>query len=175
MKKFIVYTDGSYCRGSSTTHGGIVYVPTSSEMQPRRIHVFTSQRELVQSWNVGGECLAAWCALLSIVNEVKRLNNEGMDTYEADIVYDYEGVGSWPTLAWKKRKQPVAKWYYDAVIKLLREVPNLKVNWIWVKAHTGLDKWNSDADAVAFYDMQHCEINNIPICNMDEILSEVFK
>lgn len=174
MKKFLIYTDGSYCKGHKDTHGGIVYVPVNDEMELKRIHVFTTQPELVRSWNVGGECLAAWCALLSVVSEVKRLNKECMDTYECDIVYDYEGVGGWPTLAWKRREKPVAQWYYGAVTNLLKQVPNLKVNWRWVKAHTGRDPWNAEADAVAAYNMEHCEINNIPICDMDETLKEMF-
>ena len=175
MKKFLIYTDGSYCKGSTSTHGGIVFVPMNGEPDARRIHVFTTIPQLVSMWNVGGEILAAWCAIYSVMNEVKKLNEQTMDTYELELVYDYTGIGAWPMRVWKKRNSAGSEWYYQQVEAMKKEVPNLKIKWTWIKGHTGKDRWNTDADAVASYDMQHCEINNIPICNMDEALQEMFK
>lgn len=168
MKKWTVFTDGSYLRDATDVHGGIVYSPIDGG-ELRQIHVVTKNAELVRRWNVGGEILAAWCAIYSVCSEVKRLNNECMDTYVMDIIYDYEGIGKWLTGAWKC-KSNAAKWFVKSVRKMLSEVPNLKLNCYWVKGHADT-YYNEMADAVAFYDMAHCEINNIPICDMDEILA----
>lgn len=168
MKQWTVYTDGSYKRDASDVHGGIVYVPNPGE-KPKQIHVTTTNPELVSRWNVGGEILAAWCAVFSVCQEVKKLNGECMDTYALDIIYDYEGIGKWLVGAWSC-KNKTSKWFVKSVKDMLSDVPNLKLNCYWVKGHADT-YYNEMADAVAFYDMVHCEINNIPICDMDEILA----
>lgn len=167
MKKWVIYTDGSYLRDSDTVHGGIVFVPEEGQ-ELRQIHVKSTCSELVARWNVGGEILAAWCAIFSVYNEVKKLNNECLDTYAVDIIYDYEGIGKWLTKKWKRNNR-ATRWFVDSIHRMLQEVPNLKLNCYWVKGHANT-YYNEIADAVAYYDMVHCEINDIPICDMDEIL-----
>lgn len=172
MKSFIVYTDGSYLSGSGEVHGGIVFVPTEDGMEARRIHVLTRLSEFVSMNNVGGEVLAAWCAIYSVVNEVKKLNEQSMDTYELNLVYDYKGIGEWATRGWK-RNRPATIWFEKSVTEMLESVPNLKVNYIWVKGHADTE-WNEEADSVAYYTMAYAKGAGFPICDMDEVLKEVF-
>lgn len=165
MKEFVCYTDGSF-NNSNETHGGIVFWDNGTYAS--RIHVYSNQAVWYDMRNVGGELIAAYSAILSTVTKVKKLNEESMENYRLTLVYDYRGVGNWITGAWKAKK-PATIWYRDNVKKLLEEVPNLSLNLVWIKGH-GDCRGNNEADRVAEYTMGYALRNNIPICQIDEIM-----
>lgn len=179
MKYYTVFTDGSFGGDESLVHGGVVYWDTIENKATSMIHVQSSVPVFVSMRNVGGEVLAAWAAIFSIANNIKRLNEtEGLETYRLDLVYDYKGVGEWLSGGWRA-KNPVTQWYKDSIKQLLSEVPNLDLKLIWVRGHVTdsvslASAGNHAADRVA-----DCHENGRPagtgIADMDEILKEYFK
>lgn len=169
MVIYNVYTDGSYGGNDGRTHGGIVFADSSDNVL-NTIHVSTSRKELVDMWNVGGEILAVWAAVMSVVSSVRQKNEEGvMDTYKLRLTYDLEGAGSWILGKWKAMK-PATVWYRDSVRRMLQSVPNLELEMRWVKGHaeTAL---NHEADRVADYKMSNVGAST-KVCNMDEVVDE---
>lgn len=166
MQEFICYTDGSF-NTPGETHGGIVF--WDRDTYKSRIHVYSKNNNFTSMRNVGGEIIAAYCAIVSTVNKVKELNKESMDTYKLTLIYDYRGVGDWITGAWKTNKT-ATRWYKEAVTKLLAEVPNLSLNLVWVKGH-GYSAGNNEADRVAEYTMSYAKRNDISICLVDELIN----
>ena len=167
MVNYLVYTDGSY-HVEGETHGGIVFWDENAGTYLSRTHVYTKLNKLTSMWNVGGEIIAAYCAIMMTVNKVKELNNETMDNYKLRLVYDYEGIGKWLTEMWKAKK-PATQWFVKEVHKLLKEVPNLQLELIWVKGH-GACAGNNEADRVSEYTMNYAKNNNIMICLIDEFI-----
>lgn len=162
---WVVYTDGSF-GNDSMCHGGVIFLNKNEYMG---VHVTCTKREFVEMRNVGGEILAAWAAINSIANMVKKLNEDQMDTYELHLVYDYKGVGEWLTGGWKTNKL-ATKWFAQSVNAILKEVPNLKVNYVWVKGHE--DTYgNILADKVAGYDMSYVTRNNITVYDLDTVVN----
>lgn len=165
MKSYTVYTDGSF-GDTNEVHGGIVY--WGEEGPASFVHIKATMPEFVSMRNVGGEILAAWAAIMSIASKVKNANEIEMEYYELNLVYDYKGVGEWLTGGWKTNKV-ATQWFVRSVKEILSAVPNLKVNYVWVKGHTSTEG-NHYADLVANYNMEYSKRNNIPICNLDEVV-----
>ena len=165
MKSWLIFTDGSF-GDDSLCHGGIVYWTDNGN--PIRIHVKCSNTNFTSMRNVGGEILAAWSAIMSVVSQVKKFNEETMDTYELNLVYDYKGVGEWLTGRWKTNK-PATRWFVNAINSILNEVPNLKVNYIWVKGHSD-NRGNAIADKTAAYDMAYVRQEGIKVCDLDSLI-----
>ena len=166
MKRFVIYTDGSF-GDTGEVHGGVVFWADNKE-DIKCIHVCSTNEHFVSMRNIGGEVLAAYSAIMSIVQRIKKSNEDLLETYELDLVFDYKGIGQWATGGWKTNKT-ATRWFAKNVNKLLKEVPNLKVNYIWVKGH-GMSEGNNLADRVSEYTMQYCRRNNIPICSLDEYI-----
>lgn len=172
MQNFIVFTDGSF-HIPGETHGGIVFWGPDNKPS-NALHVYSNNFAFTEMRNVGGEVIAAWCAMLSVAETVKKLNEESMDSYTLNLIYDYEGIGKWATGRWKANK-PATKAYVKFVRDLAIEVPNLKINYIWIRGHQSSDSdnfviGNNEADKVSAYDMKYAENHNIPICNIDEVI-----
>ena len=167
MKYFNVYTDGSFGE-DGLTHGGIVFVKSDNSEVLSVSHVQTRVREFVSMRNVGGEVLAAWAAIFAVANSVKESNEtNGLETYQLNLTYDYEGVGKWLNGQWKCKKH-ATQWYRDSIKAILATVPNLTLNLIWVRGHMG-NEYNEVADRVASYD-KSTRYPNTDICDMDELL-----
>lgn len=165
MKSYTVYTDGSF-GDTNEVHGGIVY--WGEDGPASFVHIKATKPEFVSMRNVGGEILAAWAAIMSIANKVKNANESEMEYYKLNLVYDYKGVGEWLTGGWKTNKV-ATQWFVKSVKEILSAVPNLKVNYVWVKGHASTEG-NHYADLVANYNMEYSKRNNIPICNLDEVV-----
>lgn len=166
MERYVIYTDGSY-GGDGYVHGGIVFWSDNPE-NIRCVHVTSSNSYLTSMNNVGGEILATYSAIMSVVQKVKKNNEQKMETYELTLVYDYKGAGLWIDGSWKA-KTVATKWYVREIHRLLSEVPNLKVNFVWTKGHSGRTG-NELADKVSAYNMAYCNNKGIPICCLDDIL-----
>lgn len=165
MKRYLVFTDGSF-GDTGEVHGGIVY--WGKDEPASNIHIRCSNPAFVSMRNVGGEVLAAWSAIMSVAANIKKLNEQEMETYQLELVYDYEGVGKWLTGAWKTNK-PATQWFVKSVKEILSQVPNLTIKYTWVRGHSDT-RGNQIADWVANYTMQYCNQNEIPICNLDEVI-----
>lgn len=165
MKYFNAYTDGSF-GDDRLTHGGVVFADELGEVTSA-VHVKTGKTDFVSMRNVGGEILASWTAILIAVNSVKKYNEESMDTYQLNLVYDYEGVGKWLNGSWRAKKK-ATMWYVKTVRELLQSVPNLEINLQWVRGHS-TTRLNNIADAVADYQNQG-KPYNAQLINLDEVL-----
>ena len=166
MIKYLVYTDGSYSRDEGICHGGVVFCKPDGTIA-NRIHVKADNPYLNDLWNVGGELLAAYCAFFSIVSDILK-NHDESESYMIEIVYDYEGVGKWLTGEWRTKKTATA-WYKKAIEDLRSKVPNLLVQYTWVKGH-GDDSLNKEADRMASYDMGYAETNGFSIIDLTSFL-----
>lgn len=166
MKKYTVYTDGSF-GDDNIAHGGVVYWDNGNT--DNCVHVTSKKPEFVSMRNVGGEILAAWSAIMSIANSIKNRNELEMETYELDLIYDYKGVGAWLTHEWKANKA-ATRWFVKSVEEILASVPNLKVNYIWVKGHS-INTGNNVADKVAAWNLSYCTAKNIPMCSLDDVIN----
>lgn len=168
--EYIIYTDGSFRDGyDNKAHGGIVFAKNEIEFA-RRIHVFTSIPQFVCMWSAGGEVLAAWSAIFTVINTIKREDPEKKDKHKLTLIYDNQGVGEWLSGGFK-RNTIVTKWYHDSVMRMLTEFPNFQLDVNWVKGHSSTEL-NNEADRVARYTMEYCKAYNIPICDMDEVLKD---
>lgn len=172
MLYYNAYTDGSFCVDDGIVHGGIVFGDENNNILST-LHVKTAHRDFTSMHNVGGEILAAWSAIFSVVSSVREANEtNGLETYQMNLVYDYEGVGKWLLGYWKANKK-ATQWFKSSVKAMLETVPNLKLNPIWVKGHNNV-ALNEVADKVAFYDMT-CGGLGSPICDLDEILATEYR
>lgn len=169
VKKYRIYTDGSFNKNvPNEAHGGIVYWDVENNKMDSCAHLISRDPMLTQSWNIGGECLAAYVALKSIYMDlVEAGHNADCDPVIIEIIHDYEGVGHWITGVYKRRKTPVSIWYYDKVMALKKSLPNVEVRFTWVKAH-GSDAGNNMADSVASYSMRYCKDYDVPIYCFDD-------
>lgn len=168
--RWVVYTDGSYCNAKpDEVHGGIVFWsgdPKTSEC----VHVWVSNENFTSMNNVGGEILAAWAAIMSVVAKVQKLGEADLTIHELELRYDYQGVGEWLKGGWKAKK-PATQWFVRSVRAMLEKVPNLKIKYTWMRGHEQ-EPGNELADSVAMYDMGYCKRVNVPIACLDEIVKE---
>lgn len=164
---FKCFTDGSF-GNKGETHGGLVFYKDGVPMSA--LHVYTMLPEFADMRNVGGEIIAAWSAINSVVQLLKSRNVEecGLEAHILYLVYDYEGVGKWLTGQWKTNKI-ATKWFVQNVKELLSSVPTLTVNYIWVKGHS-VTEGNNRADKVANYNMEYCKINDISCVCVDSLI-----
>lgn len=164
---FKCFTDGSF-GGPGETHGGLVFykdgTPTSM------LHVYTTLPEFTEMRNVGGEVIAAWSAIMSVVQLLKQRDTEehGLEAHTLDLIYDYEGVGKWLRGQWKTNKT-ATRWFVRNVKELLSSVPNLTINYIWVKGHD-VTEGNNRADKIANYNMEYCKKNEISCVCVDSLI-----
>lgn len=130
MKKiFTAYTDGSFNRSRNTYgYAAVLIGPDKKEYA-----YSASGSSQSKYWNVAGEIEAAKLA----VEKAKELGAE-----QLTICHDYEGVGKWPTGAWKA-KNPYTKEYVRYIKKC-----DLKITFRHVKGHSG-NKYNEMADSLA--------------------------
>lgn len=168
MRKFVCYTDGSH-GGDGLAHGAVVFWGGSPDSSTC-VHVTSTDDRLVSMWNVGGELLAAYAAVSAIAGRVQKQNEEKMDTYELELIYDYEGVGKWSRGFWKAKK-PGTIWYTKKIKEILEKTPNLKLTFTWVKGHANT-AGNVLADKVANYNMIYAKENGIAICDLDSVVKE---
>lgn len=168
MRQYKVYTDGSFWT-DGLTHGGIIFAEPTGDNYISSIHVQTSVQDFVSMRNVGGEILAAWTAIWSVIESVKKQPEE---QFVMDLYFDYEGVGKWLTGEWKAKK-PATIWYRDSIAGMLSTVPNLKLNMHWVRGHAG-NRLNELADRAATY-IPNKRLHDASVCDMDKLLADLYK
>ena len=132
--KIIAYTDGSYSRERNRCgYGAVILDENKRELQT--IYGSFTPAEDENGWNINGEIRAAQEA----VNAAAAL---GAD--EMEIFHDYEGVGKWATLTWKRNKS-----YTKAYADWMQEkMQTMKISFTHVKGHSG-DRYNTAADEAA--------------------------
>ncbi len=167
MRNWLIYTDGSFGGSADLgkVHGSVVYWGDNG--MESAVHVYTTLPAFVSMNNVGGELIAAWSALMSVGHVVQENNKEFMESYEVNLVHDLQGVGMWAT-TWKTNK-PGTAWYRVQIDNIRNQCPNLKINFIWNRGHSGIPG-NEMADKVAFYTMGYVKAHDIPVCNLDSVI-----
>ena len=168
MKKFVIFTDGSYFVEDGNTHGGIVFVDPITKNVTTCSHVMSSNRFLGALYNVGGELLAAYSGILSVISLYEKELTAGMEL-EIEIHHDYEGVSKWYTQEWRD-KRTGTHWYVRELQAMKKKYSGLNLKFVWEKGHSGVIA-NEVADSVAFWNCEYCRIYNIPIINMDAVLN----
>lgn len=141
MEKVEVYVDGSYNKAlPDIVHGGAIIVVDGEATFCRRYA--TKSKPFVQSWNVGGELIAA---MLGITDALAKYGT----SLPIVLKYDYEGIERWIQGRTKWRaKTPCAMFYVSTMQKIKGKNPSLNLSFEKVKAHSG-EKWNELVDRVA--------------------------
>ena len=128
------FTDGSFnVQTGVYGFGGFLHY---SDIEPDiELRGHDDNPEEAESRNVSGEVHGA----VEAMRQAVRLNLP-----ELTIFYDYEGVENWPLRNWKANKK-ISKFYVEEYDKIKDK---LKVNFVHVKAHTGIPG-NEEADRIA--------------------------
>lgn len=134
LPEVYAFTDGSYNIATKVYgYGGFLhYSETEEDIE---IRGNDNDPEEAASRNVSGEVHGAVAAMKKAVE---------LGLTEMTLFYDYEGVEKWPTGLWKANKK-ISK-FYVAEYNQLKD--KLKVNFVHVKAHTGIPG-NEAADRMA--------------------------
>lgn len=117
------YIDGSFDRKRGVYGSGVVIV--DDEGRHEYSHA-GNKKEYAELHNVAGELEAAKFVMWYAVDKKIR---------EITIFYDYQGIESWATGAWKANLD-----YTKGYAAFARKVATrVKVNFVKVKAHTGVE------------------------------------
>lgn len=128
------FTDGSYniATGVYGFGGFLHYSDTEDDIE---IRGNGNDPEEAVSRNVAGEVHGAVAAMHKAVE---------LGLKELTLFYDYEGIEKWPLRYWKTNKK-ISMFYVEEYDKIKDK---LKVNYVHVKAHTGIPG-NEAADKMA--------------------------
>lgn len=130
------YVDGSFNEETGTYgYGGFICGAGDTVF----LHGHESDPELAGMRNVAGEILGAWAAA----------SHAFLECFPAlTILYDYQGVASWPMGEWKAKKEGTRKYAED----MQEFMKNVNIRFVKVKAHSGIPG-NELADALAKYEV----------------------
>ena len=134
LPKVYAFTDGSY-NVATKVYGFGGFLHYSDEEPDVEIRGNNNDPEEAESRNISGEVHGAVAAMKKAVE---------LGLTEMTLFYDYEGVEKWPTRLWKANKK-ISKFYVEEYDKIKDK---LKVNFVHVKAHTGIPG-NEEADRIA--------------------------
>lgn len=122
VKKYIAYTDGSYCKRKDGNYGvGWAFI-VLDEYNSVIHEEYGAYNEYIESRNVGGEIYAV-VRLLQYCEEI------GVE--ELEIRYDYEGIEMWATSKWKCKKELTQR-YREFVLG-----SPIKITFTHVEGHSG--------------------------------------
>lgn len=160
-----IYVDGSFGDSDGRAHGGLVVY--GEDGSKSAMHVYTTLSSFISMRNVGGEILAAYCAVKSVA---LRFSKEPLCKEKCDVTvyHDYEGVGKWYNGDWRAKK-PATAWYTRKLHELVNKCPNVDLNFEWVRGHDTCDG-NKEADAIASYDAFFAVTTGVPVVCMDNLL-----
>jgi ribonuclease HI len=142
--KLDIFTDGSYStKNNPDKTYGAYYIPISED-ESRAFD--TTIPLVVKQKNVGGELLAAMCAV-KFACHVADMAKESGDIILLNLFYDYRGIGDWLTRNWKAKNE-YTQGYVKFVEDSLTSRDNIKLALYKVDGHSGI-KGNEEADKLA--------------------------
>lgn len=130
--ELIAYVDGSFGVNDTDYSYGMVIIDCEGNIE--KFNEKISDKETASMRNVAGEIAGSMAAM-------KYALEKNKDIY---IFYDYQGIESWCTGAWKTNKDETKKYkvYYDEVTKMIN------IKFVKVKGHSN-NKYNDMADSLA--------------------------
>lgn len=137
-----LYVDGSYSKSEpNITKGGIVLLDRDKNEVVSVRHVYSNNPDFIKANNDGGEVVAA---IIGILESAIYCRGEKSNIR---VFYDYRGVADFITGVYRA-KAPGMVQYVQHVAKVRRDHPNVKLEFVKVKAHSGV-RYNELADSVA--------------------------
>lgn len=133
MDKVEIYVDGSYSNSKKNFSYGLVVLLNGKEIY--NDYGLGTDPESAKLRNVAGEVMGA-------VKATEFAHSNGCK--EITIYYDYQGIESWATGAWKRNKE-LTKQYHKYMQDRMKE---MKINFVKVKGHSGVE-YNELADQLA--------------------------
>lgn len=156
-----LYVDGSYSKNKpNETAGAAIIVYNGKVVLSQRYT--TTKPDYTKMNNVGGELIAA-AQGMTLVVAFMNLVKAGNVPFVLNVYHDYKGIYEFAKKInpWQA-KSPGAQKYVSMVRALERNYPDMKINFIKVKSHTG-NKWNEVVDRVAAgYKPVECEGTYVP-------------
>lgn len=133
MDKVEIYVDGSYSIYKKNFSYGLVVLLNGKEVH-RESGIGTNE-DAAKLRNVAGEIMGAVKAVeFAYENECNEIT----------IYYDYQGIESWATGAWKRNKD-LTKQYHEYMQDRMKDI---KINFKKVKGHSGVE-YNELVDKLA--------------------------
>lgn len=129
----VAYVDGSFRQGYEVYGYGVVLLKDGQEV--RRLSGYGHEKAYVSMRNVAGEVFGAMAAMDEAV---------AMGEKTLTIFYDYQGIESWATGAWK-RNNDLTRGYHDHTMALRKQIT---LCFVKVKGHSG-DYYNDLVDELA--------------------------
>lgn len=146
----IIATDGAYF---GKTEPDIVYggILISADDKTSKYRVYSKNKSIVKMNNVGGEIIAA------IVGLVLAAEYRDTQFLNVKLIYDYKGIGCWPTYEWQAKNE-ITKKYTELVRRVYNKIYPFDLE--HVKGHTG-NRYNEIADKLAAGEVTPDEIINV--------------
>lgn len=141
-----VYVDGSFSVSESdVTYGGMVVLLEGKPFLAVRYS--TKSPDMVKMRNIGGELVAAMGGMMAVASLAKSLEQSGVPN--VTVYYDYIGIREFvkDVAPWRANSEGVQR-YVAAVHYIKKEFPDIRLNFVKVKAHSG-NRWNEIADMIA--------------------------
>jgi ribonuclease HI len=141
MTELNIYTDGSCLNNPGKGGWGIVIVPTNGELE-----------EYSKGYAMTTNSRMEMMAILMALRYAEKHNSSGITTIHSDSnfivqAFNSRWIDGWVKKGWKKTKnEPVAN--VDLWKKIYPLSKSLKVNFVKVKAHSGID-YNEQVDELA--------------------------
>lgn len=127
--KYLAFTDGSYKKLSSGKEAYSSAAITAPEgTADWKVFTKAACDKYIIHHNIAGEIFAVLMLFEYLLNKT--------DCTEVTVVYDQQNIGLWAKGIYKAHKE-LSQLFVSYISTYVN--PKIKVNWVWVKSHVGIE------------------------------------